>query len=84
MESHQWVLAEVEVLDAQVGHLLGPCPGVVEEQQQSAVSEREASFGGQPTEKLFDLVALEEAGLRRSRPLHWNGSDSLADAEQFR
>ena len=37
------MLAEVEMPDAQVGDLLHPCPGVVEEQQQGPVPQREAS-----------------------------------------
>ena len=39
MQAHQWVLTEVEVLDAQIGDFLGACAGVVEEQQQGVGPE---------------------------------------------
>ena len=46
MEAHERVLAEIKVLDAQVGGLLHPCSGVVEEQQQPPVPQCQASVAG--------------------------------------
>ena len=68
----------------QVGDLLHPCPGVVEEQEQGAVSEGEAARPGQVPEQGLDLVALEEVRLGGCRPLHGDGRDLLADAEHLR
>ncbi len=45
VQAHGRVLAEVEVLDAQVGGFLDAGAGVVEEQQQGAVAQREPAVG---------------------------------------
>jgi len=60
-------VVEIEMSDSQVGHLLSPCPGVVEEQQQGAVSQGEASYPRELSEQRLDLVALEEVRLGRRR-----------------
>jgi hypothetical protein len=46
VEADQGVLAQVEVADAQISGFLGPCPGVVEEQQQHPVSQGEGPSRG--------------------------------------
>jgi hypothetical protein len=51
------------MLDPQVGDLLYPSPGVVEEQQRRAVSESKAPSPEQVAEEQLDLVTFEEAGL---------------------
>ena len=60
MQPRQRVLAEVEVLRAQVGGLLGAGAGVVEEQDQGAVPQCERAVAGQVAQELFDLYAFED------------------------
>ena len=73
------VLAQIEVPGPEIGRLLHPCPGVVEEQQQ-----RQPAVGRQPAEQLLDLVALEEPRLGRGDPLHRDARHPLADGEHLR
>jgi hypothetical protein len=64
VQTHDWVLAEVEVLGPQVGDFLCAGAGVVEEQDQGAVPQRERAAAGQVVQEVFDLVALEVPGFR--------------------
>ena len=66
MESHEWMLAEVEALDPQVGDLLHVGPGVVEEQQHGVIPQSEAPLVGQRVKQCLDLVTFKEASLGRS------------------
>jgi hypothetical protein len=67
VQAHQRVLAEVEVLGAQAGGLLRAGAGVVEEQDQGAVPQRERAVAGQVPQEVFDLVAFEEPGFPAGR-----------------
>ena len=78
------MLCEVEVLDAQIGGLLHARAGVVEEQDQRPVAEREASVAWHATEQRLDLVAFEEVCLRRRDALDRDRGDLLADSEHLR
>ena len=78
------MLSQVEVLRAQAGDLLGAGAGVVEEQDQGAVPQRERAVAGQVVQEVFDLVALEEPGLRRGGALDRDGGDLLAGGEHLR
>ena len=71
------------MLDAQVGNLLGPRPGVVEEQQQRPVPQGESPIAGQASEELLDFVAFEVARLGRSGSLHRDGHHPLTDSEHL-
>jgi hypothetical protein len=75
------VLSQVEVLRAQAGDLLGAGAGVVEEQDQGAVPQRERAVAGQVVQEVFDLVALEEPGFGRGGALDRDGRDLLAGGE---
>jgi hypothetical protein len=63
VKTDEGVIAEIEVRDTQIGGLLDPRPGVVEEHEQRPVPQREPTLARQATEKLLDLVAFEEARL---------------------
>src|ERR1039458_8736228 len=69
---------------SQVGDLLCPCPGVVEEQEQGTVPLDETPRSGEVPEQGLDLVALEEVRLCGCRPLHRDCCHPLADAEHLR
>ena len=84
MQAHQRVLAEVKVLHAQAGDLLGAGAGVVEEQDQGAVPQRERAVAGQVAQEVFDLVAFEEPGFRRGGAFDRDGGDLLAGGEHVR
>jgi hypothetical protein len=77
------MLAEVEVPGAQVGGFLHSRAGVVEEQQQRPVPQREPAVAGQAAEQFRGLVAFEEPGLGRGHPLHRDGGHLLADGEHL-
>ena len=83
MQAHERVRTEVKVPDPQVGHFLHPRPGVVEEQQEGSVSQREPTPTGQVRQQIFDLVAFEEPGLGWSRTFGRDGGHPLADAEHL-
>ena len=84
MQAHQRVLAEVKVLGAQVGGLLGAGAGVVEEQDQGAVPQCERAVAGQVAQEVFDLVLFEEPGFWRGGALDRDGGHLLAGGEHFR
>ena len=69
---------------AQVGGFLGAGAGVVEEQDEGAVAQRERSVGGQAGQQVLDLFAFEEEGFWRGGALDRDGGDLLADGEHFR
>ena len=77
------VFTEVEVADPQVGDLLDPCAGVVEEQEQGTVPQGEPAAAGQVAEQSLDLVAFEEVRFGRRGSLHGDGRHPLADAEHL-
>jgi hypothetical protein len=54
VQAHDRVLAEVEVLGPQVGDFLCAGAGVVEEQDQGAVPQRERAAAGQVVQEVFD------------------------------
>ena len=72
------------MLGAQVGGFLGAGAGVVEEQDQRAVPQREPAVAGQVAQEVFDLVAFEEPGFRRGGALGRDGRDLLAGGEHLR
>ena len=74
---------QVEVRDAQVGDLLHAGAGVVEQQQQGTVTQRERSGGRQSAEELGDLLALKETSFGWGRTLDGNRGDALCDREQL-
>jgi hypothetical protein len=78
------VLAEVEVLHAQAGGLLRAGAGVVEEQDQGAVPQRERAVAGQAAQEVFDLVALEEPGFRWGSAFDRDARHLLAGGEHVR
>ena len=80
MKAHDWVLVEVEVLDAQVGDFLHAGAGVIEEQDQRVITERQASFGWHAMQQRLDLVAFEKAGFGWRDALDRDRGDLLADA----
>src|SRR6266705_594181 len=51
------VLPQIEMPGPEIGRLLRPCPGVVEEQQQGPVPQRQPAVAWQPAEQLLDRVA---------------------------
>ena len=69
---------------AQIGHLGGAGPCVVEEHHHGPVSQGQSTARGQPTNELFDLVAFEEVGFGRRGAFHGDGGDALADSEHLR
>jgi hypothetical protein len=75
---------QLEVLDAEVGHLLDASTGVVQEKEEHAIAECVAPAGRQSREEGADFVALQEVGFRRSGPLAGDGRYALADREQLR
>src|SRR6266540_7115824 len=60
VETDESRLAELKVPDPQVSDLLHPRPGVVEEQEQGAVSQGESPRPREAAEQRLDLVGLEE------------------------
>ncbi len=84
MQAHEGMLAEVEVSDPQVGHVLCPGPAVVEEHHQGPVSKGEGPVARQPAQQLFDFVTFEELGLGRRSALHGDRCDPPADTKQLR
>ena len=46
MQANQWVVTEIEVFNAQIGGLLNACSGVVEEEQEGPIPQREAAVSG--------------------------------------
>jgi len=55
--------------------------GVVEEQDQGLVPQRERAVAGQAAQEVFDLVVFEEAGFRRGGALDRDRRDLLASGE---
>ena len=78
------VLAEVEVLDAEVCGFLDAGAGVVEEQDQRPVAERVAPSVGEAVKELLDLVELEEPRFRWRDAFGGDRRDALADGEHLR
>ncbi len=72
------------MLDAQVGGLLDASAGVVEEQDQCPVAQREPTAVGQVMEQLCDLVVFEEADLWWRDAIGRDRGDLLADAQHLR
>ena len=68
---------ELEVPGTESNYLLDPRPGVVEEQQQRVVTQRERAARGQRPEQCLDLVALQESCARGRRPLRRHGGQAL-------
>jgi hypothetical protein len=56
MEADQWVLAQDDVIDAQISHLLDPCPGVVEEQHQGPVAQGQPPPAREMSKQVLDLI----------------------------
>ncbi len=84
VQAHGRVLAEVEVLDAEVRGFLDTGAGVVEEQDQRPVTERVPPAVGEAVEQLLDLVELEEPGFRWRDAFGGDRRDALADGEHLR
>lgn len=72
------------MLDAQVGHLLYASPGIVEREEERAITQRTSSARRQVYEERRDLVALEIARLRWGTPLGRNARHALGDIEHLR
>ncbi len=84
MQTHGRVLAEVEVLGAEVGCFLDAGAGVVEEQDQRPVAERVPPSAGEAVEEQLDLVELEEPGFRWRDAFGGDRRDALADGQHLR
>ena len=84
MQTYARLRAEVHVLDTQVGDLLYTGPGVVEQQEERAISKRESAARWQTAKQRGDLFALEEVRLRRRRSFDRNRGHLLRDGKILR
>lgn len=75
--------SQVEMFDAQIGHLLYARSSVIQQEEQDAITQRPPATRRQPREQRRHFVALPIAGLRRCSPLGGNGRDPLADIEHL-
>ena len=62
-----WRRSQIEVLHAQVGDFLHACAGVVQEQQEDAITQRVLALPGEALQERYDIVALKKAGFRGAR-----------------
>ena len=83
MQTDTGLALQVEVRDAQVGDLLHAGAGVVEQQQQSTVTEGGGARGRQSAEDLGDLLLLKETSLGRGGALDGDRGDALCHREQL-
>src|ERR1035441_7675262 len=63
---------ELHVVCAHVSRFLYACSGVVEEDQQSSITQRMTPTRRQSGKRGLDLIALHEDGFGRSGSLSWN------------
>ena len=81
MQAHTRLRTEIDVLHPEVGDLLHAGTGVIEQQEQRAIAERESSISRQSTKQRRDLVALEEIGLRWRHAFDRDRGHLLCDRE---
>ena len=84
VQANGGVLAEVEVLDAEIGGFLDAGAGVVEEQHQRPVAQRVPPADRQVLQELLDLVAFQEPGFRWRDAFGRDRGDLLADHQHLR
>ncbi len=77
-------VCQVEVPCSQVGDLLGPGAGVVEEQQQGVVAPCQPAGTGKVGQQILHLVEFEELRLRGWGPFHRDGGYLLAGLQHLR
>jgi hypothetical protein len=83
MQAHTERWREVEISNAQIGHLLHPGAGVIEKQQERAIAERVGPVHRQGGKEGVDLVALEKPGLRGRDAFHRDGGHALGDLQHL-
>jgi hypothetical protein len=84
VETYTRWASQVEMLDAQIGHLLHTRSGAIEQEEQDAITQRSLATRRKLREQRGHFIALQIAGLRRCGPFGGNRRDALADIEHLR
>jgi len=84
MEANAGGRLQIEIPPSEIHGLLHAGAGVIEEQEERAVTPGVAALSRQGREERTNVLALKEARLRQRRPFHRNGRDALGDRQKFR
>ena len=81
VQAHPRLRPEFQMSDPEIRHLLHPAAGVVEHQQECAVTKGAAALGRQLAKERRDLVSIEKAGFGRRDAFARNRGDLLSGRE---